>query len=84
MSKTDGTDGRDEELTSRSNTIAKNEKVTLVIELVFAMLALEREGIDEVLPVSGALVSDDEEPSRQFGDCRHAGSIRVRLRRRAP
>jgi len=47
-------------------------KVMLATELVFAMLTLERQEIDEVAVLSGALVSNGEEPSRRFRGAGHA------------
>lgn len=54
-------------------TFVGGRKVMLATELVFAMLTLERQEIDEVAVLSRALVSNGEEPSRRFGGGGHGG-----------
>jgi len=46
-------------------------EIMVATELLFAMLAFERQEIDEAAVLSGALVSDGEESSRRFGCCSH-------------
>jgi len=46
-------------------------EVMLATELLFAMLAFEREEINEATVLSGALVANCEESSRRFRGCSH-------------
>lgn len=59
--------------------VGSGEKV-LPAELEFAVLAFERQEIDEAAVLSGTLVSNVEEPGRQIGVCVHGGGIWMRAR----
>lgn len=53
-------------------------EVMLATELLFAMLAFEREEIDEAAVLSGALVANCEESSRRFRGCSHGCGMGIR------
>ena len=53
-------------------------EVMLATELVLAMLAFERQKIDDIAVLSGALVSNGEESRRRFGGSRHSCGYRSR------
>jgi hypothetical protein len=61
-------------------TFVGSGKVVLAAELLFAVLAFERQEIDEAAVLSGTLVSDGEESSRRFGVCGHGCGIGIRVR----
>ena len=54
-------------------TFVGGGKIMFATELVFAVLTLERQEIDEVAVLSGALVSNGEEASRRFSGGGHGG-----------
>ena len=51
----------------------------LATELLFAVLACERQEIDEITVLRGALVSDCEKSGRRFRGCDHGYGIRIRV-----
>ena len=53
--------------------LVRSGKIMLATELLVAMLAFERQEIDEVAVLSGTLVSNGEEPSRRLRGCGHGG-----------
>ena len=54
-------------------TVVRSGKVVLATELLFAVLAFERQEVDEIAVLSGTLVSNGEEPSRRLRCCGHGG-----------
>ena len=60
-------------------TFVGSGEVMLATELVLAMLAFERQEIDEAAVLSGTLVSNGEESGRRFGGSRHGCGYRGRV-----
>ena len=52
-------------------TVVGGRNPVLAAKLLFTMLTFVRQKVDEVAVLSGALVSDREEPSRRFRCCSH-------------
>lgn len=85
-----GKDGPGRGLTGRCYTIVftfvilvavmRSGEVMLATELLVAMLAFEREEVDEAAVLGGTLVPDCEESTRWFGGCGHGCSFGIRVR----
>ena len=54
-------------------TVVRSGKIVLATELLFAVLAFERQEVDEIAVLSGTLVSNGEKPSRRLRGCGHEG-----------